>query len=110
MQHPVVLGSGETFQFGVERCHLVEDREAGRTHFEVSSDPALPRFHLSTGFALVGQIISDDSDIQNFSLPAHWVTHEVRLKEETWDEWELILAPRWPTEGSSLRPAGNGGR
>jgi hypothetical protein len=110
MQHPVVLGSGDTFQFAVERCHLSEDWGGGGSHFDVSPDPALPPFHLSTGFALAGQIISEDSNTQNFLLPAHWVSHEIRLKEGTWDEWELIPAPRWPTEASFLRPAGNGDR
>jgi hypothetical protein len=110
MQHPVVLGSGDTFQFAVERCHLSEDWGGGGSHFDVSPDPALPPFHLSTGFALAGQIISEDSNTQNFLLPAHWVSHEIRLKEGTWAEWELIPAPRWPTEASFLRPAGNGDR
>jgi hypothetical protein len=103
MQHPVVLGSGETFQFGVERCHLVEDRGAGRTHFVVSPDPALPRFHLRTGFEFAGHMFSDDSHTHAFSLPVHWVTHEVRRKEGTRDEWELFPAPRWPAEGGRDR-------
>jgi hypothetical protein len=101
-QREIILPPGSTFAFRVHRCHL-SSSVGDYQYFDVSEDPAAPRFDLMGEFQLVGHILPQQPGEFHrpygllFYLPANWITHVIR-HDRYGDEGRLIPVPQWPRE------------
>jgi hypothetical protein len=77
------LNPGDSFRFHVRRCRLSHRWDYSYASVHASPDPSVPRFHLGGHFKLEGQIISGSERASlDFSLPAHWITDEIKVSQD----------------------------